>query len=209
MSDPALDLEEVSGKRERSKAVNRQAILDAARRVFAQLGYEATTVRDIIRGTSLASGTFYNYFRSKEEVFDALHDDGVRRFRPVLTAALENARTFEQLVRGAVTAYFRFLADERVETGPLGGLEAVHAHVDTPEMRAVFEEVRVHIAAIVGQGGAPMFDVEYFTAAAIGAAREVGARMCARPAVEIEPAVEFCVRMLLAGAAAGQQEGAR
>jgi len=52
------------GKREKTKAANRQAILAAARRVFAQLGYEAATVRDIIRGTALASGTFYNYFRS-------------------------------------------------------------------------------------------------------------------------------------------------
>src|SRR5262245_64464196 len=79
------------GKREKTKVANRQAILAAARRVFAQLGYEAATVRDIIRGTELASGTFYNYFRSKEEVFEALADDGARRFRPILRSAHENA----------------------------------------------------------------------------------------------------------------------
>ena len=38
-----------SGKRARSKAANRRAILDAGRRVFARIGFEATTVRDIIR----------------------------------------------------------------------------------------------------------------------------------------------------------------
>ena len=53
------------GKRARSKAANRRAILAAGRRVFARIGYEATTVRDIIRETDLASGTFYNYFKSK------------------------------------------------------------------------------------------------------------------------------------------------
>src|SRR5262249_45547626 len=74
MSDAATI--EPIGKRERTKAANRTAILAAARKVFAQLGYEAATVRDIIRGTDLASGTFYNYFRSKEEVFEALADDG-------------------------------------------------------------------------------------------------------------------------------------
>ena len=52
------------GKREETKASNRQAIIDAARIVFAELGYGATTVRDIIRATELASGTFYNYFKS-------------------------------------------------------------------------------------------------------------------------------------------------
>lgn len=56
------------GKREQTKARNRETILAAAKRVFADKGYEAATVRDIIRGTDLASGTFYNYFRSKEEI---------------------------------------------------------------------------------------------------------------------------------------------
>ena len=64
-----------SGKRANSKAANRRAILTAARRVFALIGYEATTVRDIIRETNLASGTFYNYFKSKEEVFQAIAED--------------------------------------------------------------------------------------------------------------------------------------
>ena len=60
------------GKRERTKANNREAILAGATEVFSELGYGATTVRDIIRQTGLASGTFYNYFKSKEEVFEAL-----------------------------------------------------------------------------------------------------------------------------------------
>ena len=74
------------GKREQTKVQNRQAILDAAREVFGELGYETATVRDIIRRTGLAAGTFYNYYRSKEEVFAALADDGARRFGPILKA---------------------------------------------------------------------------------------------------------------------------
>ena len=64
------------GKRAQVKAQNRRIILDAARRVFAELGYGATKVRDIIRATPLAAGTFYNYFRTKEEVLEALCADG-------------------------------------------------------------------------------------------------------------------------------------
>ena len=60
------------GKRERNKAQNRAAILDAARDVFTELGYDASTVRDVIRRTRLGSGTFYNYFPDKESVFRAL-----------------------------------------------------------------------------------------------------------------------------------------
>src|ERR1700756_3535317 len=50
-----------TGKREQTKQQNRRAILDAARAVFSELGYETATVRDIIRRTGLAAGTFYNY----------------------------------------------------------------------------------------------------------------------------------------------------
>ncbi|MBS0384885.1 MAG: TetR/AcrR family transcriptional regulator, partial [Proteobacteria bacterium] len=139
MSDAATI--EPIGKRERTKAANRQAILTAARKVFAQLGYEAATVRDIIRGTDLASGTFYNYFRSKEEVFEALADDGAARFKPILRQARERAKSFEDYLRSAFGAYFHFIVDEnRIEGRPLDERQP-HVRTDTPEMIAIYEEV--------------------------------------------------------------------
>src|SRR5205814_4047986 len=60
------------GKRERTKAANREAILVAARRVFSDIGYGAASVRDVVRETDLATGTFYNYFPDKESVLRAL-----------------------------------------------------------------------------------------------------------------------------------------
>src|SRR5215469_3685634 len=100
------------GKREQTKHANRQAILDAARAVFRDMGYETATVRDIIRRTGLSVGAFYNYYRSKEEVFAALADDGARRFRPILHAEYEKATDFESYLRGAIRAYFDFIAAE-------------------------------------------------------------------------------------------------
>jgi AcrR family transcriptional regulator len=62
-------------KREALKKNNRKQILQAALKVFGELGIDATHVRDIIRATGLSSGTFYNYFESKEEVFEVLLDE--------------------------------------------------------------------------------------------------------------------------------------
>jgi AcrR family transcriptional regulator len=198
----ALDTAETEGgKRERAKAANREAILDAARRVFAQLGYEGASVRDIIRGTDLASGTFYNYFRSKEEVFEALQDDIAKRFRPILHYQCEHAETFEHFVRGSLDAYFEFIADERK-----GGRILLDEHnqplsvrLDTPEMKAVFDEVRGQIEMAIGRGLAPAIDSEYFAAAAIGVAREVGDRMIMRGCMDVEGASNFCSSFILAG----------
>jgi AcrR family transcriptional regulator len=72
------------GRREDTKAANRAAILAAGRELFSALGYDAVSVRDIVRRTDLASGTFYNYFKDKDEIFEAL----VRESFDQLAAAL-------------------------------------------------------------------------------------------------------------------------
>src|SRR3954447_14064470 len=92
------------GKREQTKLANRQAILDAAREVFGELGYETATVRDIIRRTGLAAGTFYNYYRSKEGVSAPRADEGPRRFNPILKGLRGQGHSFETFVELAIAA---------------------------------------------------------------------------------------------------------
>lgn len=47
-------------------------ILDAAEQLFTTKGYSATTITDILTKVGIAKGTFYYYFKSKEEVMDAI-----------------------------------------------------------------------------------------------------------------------------------------
>lgn len=47
-------------------------ILNVAEKLFTTKGYEKTTVNDILREIGIAKGTFYYYFKSKEEVLDAI-----------------------------------------------------------------------------------------------------------------------------------------
>jgi len=198
MSDTATI--EPIGKREKTKAANRHAILIAARRVFAQLGYEAATVRDIIRGTDLASGTFYNYFRSKEEVFEALADDGARRFRPILRSAHENAKSFEDYLHSAFLAYFQFVvADNSMEGRPIDERRPHVLRMDTPEMMSVYQEVRQSLEEAIARGDAPRVDADYLACACIGAAQEVGAAMLRRSPPDIEGATAFATGLILKG----------
>jgi AcrR family transcriptional regulator len=187
------------GKREQTKLANRQAILDAARAVFREMGFEAATVRDIIRRTGLSVGAFYNYYRSKEEVIAALADDGARRFRPILHAEYLKASDFESYLRGAITAYFEFIAAEVAELGKNNPHEPETFTRNTPEMLAVHEEVRTAFAEVMERGGAPRVDIDYLTTAAIAIVREVGDRMVLREPLDVPGAVEFCVSLILGG----------
>jgi AcrR family transcriptional regulator len=193
------------GKRERAKAANRQAILDAARRVFAQLGYETATVRDIIRATDLAAGTFYNYFKSKEEVFEALADDGAARFKPLLRQARENAASFEDYLTRAVRGYFYFLLQEHGHPGQPINKRGPPVRADTPEMIAVYEEVRDGVADAIARGLAPKLDPDFLASACVGAAQETGKAMLARPMPDPEAATRFVVQLILGGLAAASQ----
>ncbi|HEB2434726.1 TetR family transcriptional regulator [Bacillus cereus] len=50
----------------------RKEILETAERLFLTKGYTKTTVNDILKEISIAKGTFYHYFKSKEEVMDEI-----------------------------------------------------------------------------------------------------------------------------------------
>ncbi len=60
---------------QRARAERRTAVLASARRIFADKGYHATSIDDIIEAAGIARGTFYLYFESKRAIFDELLDE--------------------------------------------------------------------------------------------------------------------------------------
>jgi AcrR family transcriptional regulator len=191
-----------AGKRDQTKLANRAAILDAGRGVFAELGYEGTTVRDIIRRTQLASGTFYNYFKSKDEVFHALHDDGVARFRPILTAArMAAGENFERYMITAFAAYFQFLLrDDLIDAEIAKRPDWTRVRFDTPETLAMFDELKADIVAFTTASKLFALDPELLTASILGIAQEIGDRLLRGKIHDIDAAAEFAAHFVLGGA---------
>ncbi|WP_066021431.1 MULTISPECIES: TetR/AcrR family transcriptional regulator [Clostridium] len=47
-------------------------LIDTAEELFSTVGYDKTSVSDIVKKVSVAQGTFYYYFKSKEDIFMAI-----------------------------------------------------------------------------------------------------------------------------------------
>ena len=60
------------GVRQQQKQATRSALLEAAGRTIGERGYEQTTIAHIARAASVATGTFYVHFESKDHLLDSL-----------------------------------------------------------------------------------------------------------------------------------------
>jgi AcrR family transcriptional regulator len=188
----------LTGKRERTKAANRAAILTAARRVFSDIGYGAASVRDVVRGTDLATGTFYNYFPDKESVLRALVDEIAVEARARVRAARMAATTLEGFVARGFRAYFEFLVEDP-ETVALMRRNAgtIRAMFDEPALGAGIEELRADLQTAVAAGRVPRHDADLMAAAMVGAGIEVGLRMVEGDPPDVERAVAFVTDVFL------------
>ena len=55
----------------------RQELIDAAERLFMEKGYEHTAISDIVKELNIAQGTLYYYFRSKEDILEAVVEKSI------------------------------------------------------------------------------------------------------------------------------------
>jgi len=188
------------GRRAATKAANRAAILDAARAVFAEVGFGGASVRDVIRRTDLASGTFYNYFPDKESLFRAVLEESAEKVRARVRAARREAHSLEEFVSAGFREYFSFLSDDpeafalmRRNSG------TIRAMFDEPIFGAGIDELAADLRTAIRIGIVPELDAEYVAAAMVGAALEVGVAMIQREPPDVEGATRFATSVFLGG----------
>jgi AcrR family transcriptional regulator len=89
------------------KQLRRQAILTAAAALLLEHPEQLASVEDVARGASLAKGTLYLYFATKEEIYLAVHEQQSHSFFDTLETQLARERNrpgLKRLTRGVVEA---------------------------------------------------------------------------------------------------------
>src|SRR5258707_205508 len=87
----------IASRKQREKEDMRTLILDAARQIFLEKGYELTSIRSIAEKIEYSPGTIYLYFKDKDEIFHILHEEGFRRMLDKMSVLAHVADPFERL----------------------------------------------------------------------------------------------------------------
>ena len=192
---------EKAGKRERNKAANRASILEAARECFLTNGYEGVTIRDVIRKTGLAAGTFYNYFPDKESLFRELVESRIQAMTNRLTEVRRQAADLEAFVHGAYLAAFEAVAEDPVlHTLLLRNEAVIRSLYDDSVMGISVRAMKSDISDAIERGLMPSVNVEFLAATFYGAGYEMSRLIADNPEQHCpEQAARFAAAVFLRG----------
>lgn len=136
--------------RERSRARRRAAIEQAALRLFAERGYDATTLAQVAEEAEVAPRTVSMYFPSKLHLALSYATDAAER----LAAELEGRRAGASAI-GTITGWLTAEFDARAEDVELSAaMLRANAEIrgaETPELAAAMARVVAAIAADIGR----------------------------------------------------------
>lgn len=126
-------------RRQAAKVRTRQKVLDAARALFAERGYEPATIRDIAKGAGMSTGAVFANFQDKAELFEAVLSEDLARLAGTLKAAAAAETSLRARLMAALTAGYH---------GSLEQLPLVQAVVARSWFQPVAAEMRTRTAIL-------------------------------------------------------------
>ncbi|MGY2049024.1 TetR/AcrR family transcriptional regulator [Methylobacterium sp. JK268] len=142
----------IQDKRPRTKPaeVRRDELMDAAQALFLRKGFAATSVSEIVEDADVAKGTFYLYFKTKDDVLAALRTRFVDGFCERVDAAMaaghaDAAARLDAWVRACVDAYLDNVAVHDL---------VFHQHAPSDRAARTGNPVVVRLAALIARGTA-------------------------------------------------------
>lgn len=142
------------GLRERKKQRTRESLEEAAFGLFAERGYDATTVEDIAEEAFVSARTFFRYFKTKDDVFFSHYAERQVEMAELMAARPAGEPVLESL-RAALLAYAEHVTQHRDVMLLHGGLLA-----DSPTLSGRTRENQMQIEQLLSQFAAGRFGVD-------------------------------------------------
>lgn len=101
------------GQPGRGEGEKRQQILEAALTVFARDGFHKAKVEDIALVAGVGKGTVYHYFSGKHELFQAMLEMSLGKYRTLMRAEPRGAGSFGRRLKSLLAAHLEFVWQHR------------------------------------------------------------------------------------------------
>jgi AcrR family transcriptional regulator len=126
-----------------------ERILVEASRLFAEKGYEQTTVSDIVKACDMARGTFYLYFESLEQVLTALFSNVMNLLWQEVERNMKGNMMGEAVLRNIITSVFHLLVErkELLSVFHCGGGQRFNEF----KYRTIREHLGVSVATLISE----------------------------------------------------------
>ncbi len=189
-----------NSKRVQNKLANRKCILDAARKCFLKMGYDAVTIRDVVRETGLAAGTFYNYFTDKDTLFKSVLEVRITEVNEAMHAVRMRAPSVEGFIYGAFYALF-----SKIATDPsffrliLRNENAVRALFADTVIGIPMRTLKEDFSEAIARGVFPPIDVELLASACYGIGFELGRVLAYTKKPDAEATARFATKLMTSG----------
>ena len=102
------------GVRERSKKERQDRIMLAARKLFAERGYDATTLREVAELAGLGLGTLFNYISDKRDLIYLVFNQEVSMVTDTSLAAPRSWQSFSEKILSMIEVYYRLFGSEPI-----------------------------------------------------------------------------------------------
>ena len=124
-------------RRQAAKVRTRQKVLEAARTLFAERGYEPATIRDIAKGAGMSTGAVFANFQDKAELFEAVLSTDMVKLAETMKAAAASEGSVKTRLLSALGAGYH---------GSLEQLPLVQAVIARSWFQPVAAEMRTRDA---------------------------------------------------------------
>ncbi len=161
-----------SDKVKEKLSAKQRAIINAAKEVFTEHGYEGTSIKEIARRAGVATGTVYLYLRNKEALFNAIIDEVYETVLQEIVRERQKANNRRDKLKASMAAALQTLGKHRdlarlVMTPSNDRVPKVGVHLADLTNRLV-QLVEADLAEAIEAGEIPAQDIHLAAVAFVG-----------------------------------------
>jgi AcrR family transcriptional regulator len=139
-------------RRERERQRHKKEILDAAMRLFSQKGYHSVSVQEIAAEAEFATGTLYNFFESKDALYEEIMAQCGERVLSKALPILDSGDEKDRIARFIETSVETFRENASVIKLSLQATGGPRDAMNSPKKREVHTQLRAKLTEVFASG---------------------------------------------------------